>query len=259
MIYISQDLAIQNSFNDIFNWLSKRLLIISGGNILIASLLAMGNIIVSPAILIAGLALSYEVKKALTKVQEYELEINTSIYKINSAQQLIQEQRQKIQEKRDEIKQKRQKISEATQQLNYINDEINKLEVRKQASQMTEGLANFTSFLLSIFPEYSRYKSIIPLVKTIVLKFLSSDKQSMLNNVIENLQEGDINLTIVGLDAVIEVNFDRNLLYSYPVDIAFNLDFLLSVSSKVINLIQLLENKTMLLFHTLEEFKISRK
>lgn len=100
---LPHDLEIQQSFKERLTWLNKHLLIISAGNTIIAFMLALGNIMFSPAILISGLMLYYEVNKIAIKVKEYELQISNAINKINDAKDLIQKERLIINEKRQKI------------------------------------------------------------------------------------------------------------------------------------------------------------
>jgi hypothetical protein len=53
-------------------------------------MLALGNIMFSPAILISGLMLFYEVNKIAIKVKEYKLEISSAIDKINDVKDMMQ-------------------------------------------------------------------------------------------------------------------------------------------------------------------------
>ncbi|TAE60770.1 MAG: hypothetical protein EAZ76_00990 [Nostocales cyanobacterium] len=234
---LPHDLEIQQTFKERLNWVNKHLLIISAGNTMIAFMLALGNIMFSPAMLIGGLTLHYEVNKIAIKVKEYELEISNAIDTINHAKDLIQKERFIINEKR-------QKITQSIQQLNKF----------KIVNPVVDGLSflaiTFSNdVLIKVF-----LKVITPKLKDILLKTLNIDENSIIDNVRENLEEQYSNLK-----DITEYKFDRKLLYPYPVDNSLNLNFLLSVSSKVINLIQLLENKTMLLSHTLDKLKISRE
>ncbi|MBO1056431.1 MAG: hypothetical protein HEQ27_07845 [Dolichospermum sp. JUN01] len=234
---LPHDLQIQQSFKERLTWLNKHLLIISAGNTIIAFMLALGNIIFSAAILICGLMLYYEINKIAIKVKEYELEISSAIDKINDTKDMMQTEKNVINEKR-------QKITQSIQQLN-------KFKIVNPVVDIASSLAIMfnNDVLIKVF-----LKFITPRIKDILLKTLNIDEDSILKNVGENLEEQYSNLK-----DITEYNFDRKLLYPYPVDNSFNLDFLLSVSSKVINLIQLLENKTMLLSNTLEKLKISRE
>jgi hypothetical protein len=87
---LPHDLEIQQSFKERLTWLNKHLLIISAGNTIIACMLALGNIMFSPAILISGLMLFYEVNKIAIKVKEYKLEISSAIDKINDVKDMMQ-------------------------------------------------------------------------------------------------------------------------------------------------------------------------
>jgi hypothetical protein len=230
---LPHDLEIQQTFKERLNWLNKHLLIISGGNTIIAFILALGNIMFSPAILIGGLILSYKVNKIAINVKEYELEISNAINTINHAKDLIQKERLIINEKR-------QKITQSIQQLNKC----------KIATPVIDAV----SFVALMFGNDVLVKVMIHRMKDILLRALNIDEDSILNNVSENLEEQYSNLK-----EITEYQFDRKLLYPYPVDNTLNLVFLLSIFSKFINLMPPLENKAMSLFHFLGKLKPGNK
>ncbi len=142
------------------------------------------------------------------------------------------------------INEKRQKITQSIQQLN-------KFKIVNPAIDVASFIAiTFSNdVLIKVF-----LKFITPRIKDILLRTLNIDENSIIDNVSENLEDQYSNLK-----DITEYKFDRKLLYPYPIDNTLNLDFLLSVSSKFINLIPLLENKAISLFHFLGKLKPGNK
>lgn len=202
---LPHDLEIQQTFKERLNWVNKHLLIISAGNTIIAFILALGNIMFSPAILIGGWILSYKVNKIAIKVKEYQLELSSAIDKINDVKDMMQKEKLVINEKR-------QKITQSIQQLNKFKIVNPVLDV---ASSLAIAFSNDVSIKVFV-------KFITPKIKDILLRTLNIDENSIIDNVRENLEEQYSNLK-----DITEYKFDRKLLYPYPADNAFNLDFVL--------------------------------
>ncbi len=110
------------------------------------------------------------------------------------------------------INEKRQKITQSIQQLNKFKIVNPVLDV---ASSLAIAFSNDVSIKVFV-------KFITPKIKDILLRTLNIDENSIIDNVRENLEEQYSNLK-----DITEYKFDRKLLYPYPADNAFNLDFVL--------------------------------
>jgi hypothetical protein len=227
---LSQDLQIQENVNR----LSKPLLIIGTSNIIIASLLAMGHIILSPAILISGLIIYYQANKFLTKFQEWESEIGNAIEKINSEKHLMQE--------------RRKDISELIRQLNDLQKFLNNFEFKYKAAKVAGQIVNGVNIAFGIMKLFNKdinnFKPIIRIVKFLISKTLNPD--DIANNLRENVTKQYSNIFALQLDTIAEVKYERQVLYKSSLELGLNFDVLLSLYSKIGQLPEVLENVNML-------------
>jgi hypothetical protein len=240
---LSEDLQIQENVNR----LSKPLLIIGTSNIIIASLLAMGHIFLSPAILISGLIIYYQVNKILTKFKEWELEIGNAIDKINSEKHLMQE--------------RRREISELIQQLNDLQKLLNHIEFKYKAAKIAGKLVSFVDIIFDTVKDFNMdihnlniiIRSINIIVKSLVSTTFNTD--DIVNKFHENITKQYSNIFTLQLDTVAEVKFERPLLDKSFLELGLNFDFLLILYSKIRQLPQFLETGNMLLVKFLKTSK----
>ncbi|TVP63620.1 MAG: hypothetical protein EA343_07875 [Nodularia sp. (in: Bacteria)] len=234
---LSEDLEIQENVNRLSKWLP----IIGSYNIIIASFMVMGNIILSPVILISGLIIYYQVNKDLTKFKEWESEMGTAIAKINLEKGLMQE--------------RRKEISELIRQLNdfkkFLNNFESKYKAAKVAGQVVSGV-DIAFRIINIFnKDINNFKPIIRIVKLLISKTLNPD--NIANNLRENITKQYNNIFVLQLDKIAEVKFERQLLYKSSLELGLKFDILLTVSSTIRQLPQVLEKKNMLFLKLLRK------
>ncbi|WP_414528376.1 hypothetical protein [Nodularia chucula] len=223
---LSEDLEIQENLNRLSKWLP----IIGGSNIIIASLMVIDNIILSPVILISGLIIYYQVNKALIKFKGWESETRTAIEKINLEKGLMQE--------------RRKEISELIRQLNDLNKILNNFESKYKAAKIAGQVVNGVDIafrIINLFAQDNKHinnsKPIIRIVKFLISKTLHPD--NIANNFRENITKQYSDIFVLQLDKISEVKFERQLLCKSSLELGLNFDILLTtVYSKIGQLYQ---------------------
>ncbi len=200
---ISNNLSIKQANNYTRDCLSKSSMNTIAGSMIILSLLASANIAVSPAVLITGFMLNRLQDKALIQVIEYESEVNIAINKINLAKDLMLKIRQEIQDSMKTIK--------------SLNDSINEFFFTDKMAVLTNGATDFASgFASGLAQGDNRFKIAIFLIESLSKMFMPKilDYEGKLKNVALSIKENYDRSFLLGLDEIINIKLERELLNS---------------------------------------------
>ncbi|MBD2456131.1 hypothetical protein H6G80_18875 [Nostoc sp. FACHB-87] len=198
---ISQDLFIQKATITTMNWLSQRSLGIRAGGIIIGSLLALGNITVSPAVLIGGILLSRELGKSFVKVSEYETEVNTAITQINTLKQQIREVQQKI--------------DDSMRNLQAENEKYNQQITNYNIQETIENIANLATLVVTGVQLIDRtglsgnINSVIPLLKRGALGIFKKNTDLSINGISSLNQEECERFFLIGIEEITNIKLER--------------------------------------------------
>jgi hypothetical protein len=197
---LSHNLSIKETNRYTRSFLSKSSMNTIGGSMIILSLLASANIVVSPAVLITGFILTRLLEKTYIQVREYESELNAVINEINLTKGLML--------------QKRQEIHESMKSFKSLNDSINELLFTTDIANISHGVTQLASELAPIAPVDDRLKKAIPLIGLLLEKFISkiSDYEGKLKNVTFSIKDNYSRSFLLGLDEIINIDLERELL-----------------------------------------------
>ncbi|MBD2496456.1 hypothetical protein [Nostoc sp. FACHB-280] len=204
---LSQDIFIQKATITTMNWLSQRSLGIRAGGIIIGSLLALGNITVSPAVLMGGILLSRELGKSFVKVSEYEAEVNTAITQINTLKQQIREVKQKIDDSMRDLQAENESISSV---LSNYNQQITNYSLENRI----EIIVNIVKTVAAIYwvgnPELSYgVNTIASSAKRGALWILKKNTDLSINGISSLNQEECERFFLIGIEEITNIKLER--------------------------------------------------
>ncbi|MBD2505240.1 hypothetical protein [Anabaena azotica] len=207
----SQYLDIQKIGNTTINSLRKYSISIHTGGIIIGTLLSLGNIAVSPAVIIAGFFLNRQLGKAFIKVKEYESEVDSAIFQINSARQLVKNVQQKISDSIINLQSYNELITQLVldynQQIYNYQKAENIQKLVNMADQGATALQPFCSPQIGATAKFiTTILKMIPLASLFKLPTLNLIKISSFT------QKRYERLFLVGLEEITKIKLERELL-----------------------------------------------
>ncbi|MBD2362122.1 hypothetical protein H6G36_13165 [Anabaena minutissima FACHB-250] len=197
---LKQNISLKQADKTTSNHLKNYSRMIFVGSVIILCLLAFANITVSPAVLITSVILNRLQNKAFRQVSEYESEVNNMITKIDAVKDLMIQIRQEIYESVDSLK--------------SLNDSINEFKSTVQISNTTNQVTNAADFAVKYLSGVDpRFKIGVHLIKTFLDNFMLKilDYEAKLKSLTLNLKGKDARRLLLGLDGIININFDQKL------------------------------------------------
>ncbi|WP_427157560.1 hypothetical protein ACQFX9_18560 [Aliinostoc sp. HNIBRCY26] len=197
---LDQNISLKQADKTTSNHLRKYSMMVLTGSMIILCLLTFANITVSPAVLITSVILNRLQNKAFRQVSEYESDVKNVITKIDAVKDLMIQIRQEIDESVDSLK--------------SLNDSINDFKSTVQISNTTNQVTNAADFAVKYLPGVDPgFKKGVHLIKTFLDNFMLKilDYEAKLKSLTLNLKEKDARRLLLGLDGIININFDQKL------------------------------------------------
>ncbi|BAY25675.1 hypothetical protein NIES2100_54810 [Calothrix sp. NIES-2100] len=204
---IYQKITAQKNYTLTLNLVNNGAISLTGGGVFIGSLLASGQIAVSPVVLISGFLIKRELDKAVTKVSEYEGEVNTAIAKIHSTTNYMQQLRQKITDCISNLQSLHESIDE------LINSHQLAIFVREKPQEAAAWLPYLIS-LVDCNGIAENVQNLMPAIEffinTLTEKIL--DTEGKLNHTNVPIKENYRNPFLVGVDEIAAINIEQYLI-----------------------------------------------
>lgn len=204
---ITQKIAVKENNHITLNLINKCAITLASGGVLIGSLLAYGQLAVSPVVLISGFLIKRELDKTATKVTEYESEVNTAIAKIDSTKNFMQQLRQKISDGINNLQSLHESIDE------LINSHQLAIFVRHKPQEASAWLPYIIS-LVDNNGIAENVQNLIPAIEVFVNALTDKilDPEGKLNHINVSIKENYRNPFLVGIDEIAALNIEQYLI-----------------------------------------------